>query len=99
MVSKKLIKYFHQQHMIVYDKICLLDNRTMYFDIDLHKYVKMNIAIYKHTPRMITFNNLTRIRKCKELVYKAMQEDYIKEKITLITKNCATITSILKIIT
>ena len=54
MVSDNLLPHVRQQNMLAYDSVCLSDHRTMYIDIDIKKYIRMNIKINKHIPQGIT---------------------------------------------
>ena len=82
LASANILPHVIKQYMLSYDSVCLSDHRALYIDIHLHKFIDMNIRIQQYIPRGITSTNPRIIRKYKEIVYDAMMQPDIKEKIT-----------------
>ena len=86
MVSDNLLQHVRQKNMLAYDSVCLSDHRAMYIDINIKKYIRMNIKINKHIPRGITSKHPDQIQRYKEIIYEEMQLSDIKNKIITLTK-------------
>lgn len=68
-----LHSYIRAQGFLPFDAICTSDNRSLYFDINLSKYIQNQITRHQHQTRGITSNISKNVKAYKSYVTKRLE--------------------------